>query len=71
MKVIDLFENVTQEDQERFKQWQRDCRKADPNCTFAGSVGMGAQAVNWVDPGNRVVGDWDGDTMTGKVYINK
>lgn len=62
-----LRESVTEEQHQRFEQWKRDCKKADPNCSFTGSIGIGAQAVNWIDPGNRVVGDWDGKTFTGTV----
>lgn len=69
MKVRELLvELVTPEQQVAFEQWKRECKKADPNCSFAGSIGVGAQAVNWIDPGNKVVGDWDGNTMTGTVY---
>lgn len=72
MKILDILsEAVAQEDYDRFEQWKRDCKKADPNATFAGSIGIGAQAVNWIDPGNKVVGDWDGRTMTGEVYSTK
>lgn len=69
MKLSDvLTEAVTPEQQAAFDQWKKDCRAADPNASFTGSIGIGAQAVNWIDPGNKVVGDWDGDTMTGTVY---
>lgn len=68
MKLSELItEAVSQEDYERYEQWKRDCKREDPNVTFTGSIGMGAQAVNWIDPGNKVVGNWDGKTMTGTV----
>lgn len=68
MKLCDLLiEAVTKEQQAAFDQWKQDCKKADPNASFTGSIGIGAQAVNWIDPGNKVVGDWDGKTMTGTV----
>lgn len=69
---VDDYENEESAPQaypeDLFRQWQQDCRRADPNCTFAGSAGIGAQAVNWIDPGNRVVGDWDPDSKSGTVY---
>ncbi len=69
MKLFELLnEAVTQEQQAAFDKWKHDCKKADPNASFSGSIGIGAQAVNWIDPGNKVVGDWDGKTMTGTVY---
>lgn len=69
MRVCDILtEMVTPERQAAFDQWKQDCKKADPNATFAGSIGIGAQAVNWIDPGNKVVGDWDGKTFSGTVY---
>lgn len=68
MKLSELItEAVTPEQQAAFDKWKQDCKKADPNASFTGSIGIGAQAVNWIDPGNKVVGDWDGDTMTGTV----
>lgn len=69
MKLLDILsEAVAAEQQAAYDKWKADCKKADPNCTFTGSIGMGAQGVNWIDPGNKVVGDWDGKTFTGKVY---
>lgn len=67
MKLQQIFEVVSDEQHKRFEKWKQDCKRADPDATFAGSIGMGAQAVNWVKPGNRVVGDWNGDSMTGTV----
>ena len=68
MKLRDLLtEAVTPEQQAAFDQWKKDCKKADPNASFTGSIGIGAQAVNWIDPGNKVVGDWDGKTFSGTV----
>lgn len=67
MKLQHLFE-VDAAVQERFAEWQRDCRRENENCQFAGSVTMGAQAVDWTSSNNRAIGDWDPKTMTGKVY---
>lgn len=68
MKLTDILtESVTAEQRSDYAEWQKACKKADPNCTFSGSIGMGAQAVNWIDPGNEVVGDWDGKTFSGTV----
>lgn len=62
-----MTEAISSEQPAAFSKWQKTCRKADPNATFSGSITMGAQAVNWINPGNKVVGDWDGKTMTGTV----
>lgn len=67
MRVSDLFESVSEEQRAKYEQWVREYKKADPDCTISGSISVGAQAVNWIDPGNRVVGVWDGKTMTGTV----
>lgn len=63
-----VSESVSQEEMQRFQQWQRECRAESPNCQFAGSVGMGAQAVDWTTIDNRAIGDWDANTMQGQVY---
>lgn len=68
MKLSQLIENVSEEQMMKFKEWQRACRRASANAQFAGSVGMGAQAVDWTTANNEVVGDWDYKTMSGVVY---
>lgn len=67
MKLSHILEAST-EDQEKFRQWQRECRAEAENCEFVGTCSGGSQAVDWSSPNNRCVGDWDGKTMTGKVY---
>lgn len=67
MKLSAICEAITEEQMAKYKQWVSDCKRADPNATVTGGI-SGAQAVNWVDAGNRVVGDWDGKTMSGVVY---
>ena len=69
MKLTEIIrEAVSEEDHAKFRAWQLDCRKEAPDCQFAGSIGMGAQAVDWTTANNRCVGDWDADTMSGVVH---
>ncbi len=68
MKLAQIYEGVTQDQMMKFQEWQRACRRVSPNSQFAGSVGMGAQAVDWTTVNNEVVGDWDYATMSGVVY---
>jgi hypothetical protein len=56
MKLHDLFE-MTEQQMATYKQWQRACRTAFPNCTFAGTTYQ-AQAVDWMSTNNEVAGDW-------------
>ena len=67
MKLAQIFE-ASEEDQHKFRQWQKECRAEAEECQFTGSCEGGCQAVDWSSPNNRVVGDWDRKTKSGQVY---
>lgn len=69
MKISQLLmEAVSEEAHKKYEKWKDDCKKADANCTFVGGIG-GSQAVNWIDPGNKVVGDWEWDGKEGTPHV--
>lgn len=57
MKIFDILTEVTEEEHQRYVEWQRACRAAFPNCTFVGSDYQG-QAVDWMSDNNEIAGDW-------------
>lgn len=67
MKLHQLFE-ASEQDEQKYHEWQRACRSESESCQFTGSCSGGAQAVDWDSSNNRCVGDWDGKTKTGTVH---
>lgn len=55
------------QDPDTFEQWQHECKQVDPNVTFVGSKDNGVQAINRINAGNKLIGQWDKNQI-GVVY---